>query len=104
MAHRVSYAEIVSDTAAIIGDVVYSTMITVDKQGRPRSRVLIVAWELEGEPPTGWLATYKTPVKAAHIAHNPHVTNSYWSPRQNVVSLDSILYRALKRTVRSCQE
>lgn len=90
MARLVSFADLRDDAAAIIGDVVYSTMITVDKQNRPRSRVLIVAWELEGEHPIGWLATNKTPVKAAHIARNPHVTTSYWSPRQNVVALDNI--------------
>lgn len=90
MARRVSYREIRDDAADIIGDVVYGTMATVDKVGRPRSRVLIVVWELDDERPHGWLGTYRTPVKPAHIANNPHVTTSYWSPRQNVVALDSV--------------
>lgn len=90
MARPVPYDEIREDAAAIIGDVVYSTMTTVDRQGRPRSRVLIIAWELDNDRPVGWLGTYRTRVKAAHIAHNPHVTASYWSPRQNVVAVDSI--------------
>lgn len=90
MARQVSYPEIRDDAAAIIGDIVYCTMITVDKLGRPRSRVLIVVWELDGDRPVGWLGTYKTPLKAAHIAHNPHVTTSYWNPRQNVVAVDSV--------------
>jgi general stress protein 26 len=74
-----------------MGDIVYATMTTVDRLGRPRSRVLIVAWELEAErPPVGWLATFKSPVKTAHLADNPHVTTSYWSPRQDAVYLDSV--------------
>ncbi|MGH9212779.1 MAG: hypothetical protein ACRD2C_19230 [Acidimicrobiales bacterium] len=28
-------------------------------------------------------------MKAAHLAHNPHLTTSYWSPRQDAVYLDS---------------
>ncbi|GAA4625393.1 pyridoxamine 5'-phosphate oxidase family protein [Actinoallomurus vinaceus] len=75
---------------AYIGDIVYATMTTVDAKGRPRARVLIPIWETAGDRPTGWLATYKTPVKAAHLARNPHATFSYWSPRQNAVSVDTV--------------
>jgi general stress protein 26 len=85
-----SFAQIRDDVAEIIGTIVYATMTTVDRRGRPRSRVLIVVWELDGPRPVGWLATFKTPVKAAHLAHNPHVTTSYWSPRQDAVYLDSV--------------
>lgn len=88
--HVGSFAEIRDDVAEIIGDIVYATMTTVDRRGRPRSRVLIVVWTLDGEQPVGWLGTFKSPVKAAHLAHNPHVTTSYWSPRQDVVYLDSV--------------
>jgi general stress protein 26 len=89
--HRTgSFAQIRDDVAEIIGTIVYATMTTVDRRGRPRSRVLIVVWELDGPRPVGWLATFKTPVKAAHLAHNPHVTTSYWSPRQDAVYLDSV--------------
>ena len=85
-----TFADIRDDVARITGDVVYATMTTVDRRNRPRSRVLIVVWELDGARPVGWLATFKTPVKAAHLAHNPHVTTSYWSPRQDAVTLDSV--------------
>lgn len=89
MAKLVTLDGLRADAATIIGDVVYATMTTVDIRQRPRSRVLIIVWELEGPDPVGWLATYKTPVKAAHIAANPHVGASYWSPQQNVVTIDS---------------
>ena len=79
-----------SQFAAYIGDIVYATMTTVDAKGRPRARVLIPIWETVDGRPIGWLATYRTPVKAAHLANNPHTTFSYWSPRQNAVSVDTV--------------
>ncbi|GAB3769027.1 pyridoxamine 5'-phosphate oxidase family protein [Microlunatus parietis] len=76
--------------AEIIGDIGYATMTTVDRRGRPRSRVLIAVWELDREVPVGWLGTFPTPVKLAHLADNPHATFSYWSPRQDTVALDTV--------------
>lgn len=88
MAQLVEYADLRNDAARIIGDVAYATMATVDPRGRPRTRVLIAVWELDGESPVGWLGTFPTPVKSAHLAHNPHVTMSYWSHRQDTVAVD----------------
>ncbi|NBM18394.1 pyridoxamine 5'-phosphate oxidase family protein [Streptomyces sp. GC420] len=68
----------------------YCTMITVDKKSRPRARVLLPIWETVDGRPVGWLAAYKTPVKVAHLANNPHTTYSYWNPRQNAVFIDSV--------------
>jgi general stress protein 26 len=90
MAQRVTLDDIRGDVTRIVGDVAYATMTTVDPAGRPRARVLIVVWEFEHDDPVGWLGTYRTPVKAAHIAANPHVTTSYWSPRQDVAAIDSV--------------
>ncbi|MER7005878.1 pyridoxamine 5'-phosphate oxidase family protein [Dactylosporangium sp. NPDC000555] len=75
---------------AYLREIVYATMTTVDAKGRPRARVLIAVWEQLDQGPQGWLATYKTPVKAAHLANNPHATFSYWSPRQNAVAIDTV--------------
>ncbi|WP_336205393.1 pyridoxamine 5'-phosphate oxidase family protein [Nonomuraea sp. LPB2021202275-12-8] len=85
-----SFTEIESQFNAYVGDIVYATMTTVDAKGRPRARVLIPIWEVVDGRPLGWLATYRTPVKAAHLANNPHTTFSYWSPRQNAVSVDTV--------------
>jgi general stress protein 26 len=85
-----SFDDLRDDVAKVMGDANYTTMTTVDHLGRPRSRPLIAVWELEPEAPVGWLATFKTPVKSAHIARNPHVTTSYWSPRNDFASLDSV--------------
>lgn len=72
-----------------IQDIGYCSLITVDRKGRPRARVLLPVWEVVDGRPVGWLAAFKTPVKTAHIANNPHVTCSYWSPRQNCVFIDA---------------
>jgi general stress protein 26 len=85
-----SFAEIQDKFFEYISDIVYATMITVDRKGRPRARVLLPIWEVVDGRPVGWLAAYKTPVKVAHLANNPHSTFSYWNPRQNAVFIDSI--------------
>ncbi|MEU4344610.1 pyridoxamine 5'-phosphate oxidase family protein [Nocardia sp. NPDC023852] len=84
-----SFAEIEAEFNAFVGRIVYATMVTVDAQNRPRTRVLIPVWENVDGHPLGWLATYKTPVKAAHIARNPHVNFSYWAPGHNSVAVDA---------------
>ncbi|MCA2230052.1 pyridoxamine 5'-phosphate oxidase family protein [Nonomuraea aurantiaca] len=88
--HVTSFAEIKDQFDTYIGDIVYATMTTVDQEGRPRAQVLIPVWESVDGLPLGWLATYKTPVKAAHLAGNPHSTFSYWTPKQNAVSIDTV--------------
>ncbi|MFI0448325.1 pyridoxamine 5'-phosphate oxidase family protein [Actinomadura sp. 6N118] len=85
-----TFTELQDEFDAYIGDIVYATMTTVDKKGRPRARVLIPIWEVVDGKPVGWLATYKTPVKEAHLANNPHTTFSYWTKRQNAVAVDTI--------------
>lgn len=84
------FSTISRDVSAIVSDIRYATMTTVDRLGRPRARVLIAVWEFDGTDPVGWLGTYPTPVKVTHLASNPHVTLSYWSPRQDVVALDCV--------------
>ncbi|MGK5534149.1 pyridoxamine 5'-phosphate oxidase family protein [Streptomyces sp. URMC 129] len=84
-----SFAEIEPQFRDYLSEIRYASMITVDAKGRPRARVLIAVWEVVGGRPLGWLVTYRTPVKAAHLAANPHTTFSYWSPRQNAVFIDA---------------
>ncbi|MFC4913317.1 pyridoxamine 5'-phosphate oxidase family protein [Actinomadura gamaensis] len=84
-----AFADVRPEFERYIGDIVYATMITVDAKSRPRARLLIPVWEIIEGSPTGWLATYRTPVKTAHLARNPHTTFSYWSPRQNAVHIDA---------------
>ncbi|MFI6284916.1 pyridoxamine 5'-phosphate oxidase family protein [Streptomyces sp. NPDC051018] len=73
-----------------VGDIRYATMVTVDAENRPRGRILLPVWEVVDGKPVGWLAAFRTPVKVAHLANNPHTTYAYWSPRQNAVFVDSV--------------
>src|SRR3712207_7515467 len=77
-----SFSEIKDEFFGYVSDIVHATMTTVDAKGRPRARILIAVWEVADGEPVGWLATFKTPVKTAHLAGNPHATFSYWEQRQ----------------------
>lgn len=68
----------------IAHSVVWCTMATVDRSGRPRSRVVHPVWERDGDGIVGWLGTRRTPLKVAHLAGCPHVSVSYWDPRHDV--------------------
>jgi len=63
--------------------IVWCSAATVDAQGRPRSRVLHPIWEWDGAALTGWIATARTPVKAAHLVASPFVSCNYWTPEQD---------------------
>lgn len=84
------FSEVRDTFFSYVRDIKYATMITVDRKHRPRARVLLPVWEVVDGRPVGWLAAYKTPVKAAHLADNPHTTYSYWNPRQNTVHVDAL--------------
>jgi hypothetical protein len=65
---------------AIANRIVWCTVATVDRRGRPRSRVLHPYWEQTEDGLVGWITTRPTPLKLAHLAHSPHVSCSYWDP------------------------
>jgi general stress protein 26 len=68
--------------------IVWCTVATVDRQGRPRSRILHPYWEYDGTSLTGWIVTRPTPVKVSHLARTPYVSCSYWDPSQDVAVAD----------------
>ncbi|MEV4755612.1 pyridoxamine 5'-phosphate oxidase family protein [Micromonospora sp. NPDC049559] len=91
MAQKVDKFSVIEDRFfEYIQGIKYCSLITVDKKGRPRARVLLPIWEVVDGQPVGWLAAYRTPVKVAHLARNPHVTCSYWDHSQNAVFVDSV--------------
>lgn len=85
-----SFSEIEAAFVKYVQQTVYCTMITVDRRNRPRARVVQPVWETVDERPVGWLAVFRTPVKAAHLANNPHTTYAYWHPCQDAVFVDSV--------------
>ncbi|HEY5647700.1 MAG TPA: hypothetical protein VIS76_17250 [Pseudomonadales bacterium] len=68
---------------AMAHQIVWCSAASVDRRGRPRSRVLHPIWEWNGAELTGWIATVPTPLKRAHIEAHPFVSCNYWSPTQD---------------------
>ena len=65
---------------AMAHQIVWCTVATVDKHGRPRSRILHPIWQWDGRQLVGWIATSPTPVKRAHLQASPYASLNYWSP------------------------
>jgi hypothetical protein len=70
---------------AIAHRVVWCTLATVDRRGRPRSRLVHPIWErLDDGGLVGWLTSRPTPLRRAHLATTPFVSCSYWDPAHDV--------------------
>ncbi len=67
-----------------ISRIVWCTFTTVDRRGRPRSRILHPIWE----GTTGWIATGRQSHKGKHIANNPFVSLTYWDPGHEQVHVE----------------
>jgi hypothetical protein len=82
-------ATVVEAFVAIAHRVVWCTLATVDRQGRPRSRVVHPIWERTGDGLVGWLISRPTPLRRAHLAANPFVSCSYWDPAHDIAVAES---------------
>ncbi|MCO1660366.1 pyridoxamine 5'-phosphate oxidase family protein [Pseudonocardia humida] len=60
--------------------VVWAAVATVDRRGRPRSRVLHPYWQRTPDGLVGWVFTRPTPLKLAHLAAAPFASCTYWDP------------------------
>ncbi|MEV7040318.1 pyridoxamine 5'-phosphate oxidase family protein [Amycolatopsis sp. NPDC051061] len=77
-------AELAGAFVRVAHRIVWCTLVTVDRRGRPRSRVVHPIWEDGPDGLTGWLFTRPTPLKVAHLAASPYVSCSYWDPQHEV--------------------
>jgi Pyridoxamine 5'-phosphate oxidase len=68
--------------------IVWASVATVDRAGRPRGRILHPFWEWDGANLVGWVATSPTPLKRAHLALHPHVSVTYWQPDQDTCTAE----------------
>lgn len=59
--------------------IVWCSVATVDRAGRPRSRVLHPVWTWDGAALVGWVGTTPSP-KRAHLKHSPYMSCNYWTP------------------------
>jgi general stress protein 26 len=79
-----SFAEIADEFNRRVRRIVWCTVSTIDRKGRPRSRILHPIWE----GTTGYIATGRHSFKEKHLAANPFVSLSYWDPQQEQVYAD----------------
>jgi hypothetical protein len=45
-------------------------------------------WEVENGAPLGWVGTSKSALKTRHLAANPYVSCSYWSPKHETAHVE----------------
>jgi hypothetical protein len=68
--------------------IVWCNVATVDRHGRPRSRVLHAIWELAPGVLHGWVITRPSPIKVAHLRMSPFVSCSYSDRVQGIAIAD----------------
>lgn len=82
-------AEIAPPFVEMAHRIVWATVATTAPSGRPRTRILHPIWQWDGEELVGWIATSPTPLKQAHLAHQPHVSLTYWDPSHDTCSVEA---------------
>jgi hypothetical protein len=80
--------EIAPAFVAMAHRIVWSTVATVEPDGRPRTRILHPIWEWEGGRLQGWIATGPTAVKRAAMETTPNVSVTYWDPSHDTCTAD----------------
>lgn len=73
---------------AMAHQIVWCSAATVDRQGRPRTRILHPIWEWKESQLVGWIGTGPTPAKRAHLNAHPYMSLSYWSPSHDTCVAD----------------
>ena len=78
------FSEIEEEFNKRVQRIVWCTAATVDRQGRPRTRILHPIWE----GTTGWIATGRASLKEKHLAANPYISLTYWDPQHQQIYAD----------------
>src|SRR5919112_4318570 len=76
--------ELLDEFVAIAHRIVWATLVTVDRRGRPRSRVVHPLWASDDDALVAWVTTRPTPLKVAHLERTPYVSVSYWDPAHDI--------------------
>lgn len=83
-----AYEEICPAFVEMAHRIVWCSAATVDRAGRPRSRILHPIWEWDGEALVGWIGTSRTPIKDAHLAASPNISLNYWDPSHDTCTAE----------------
>lgn len=81
---NVAFNDIETRFREIADRIVWCTFATVDRSGKPRSRILHPIWEGS----TGWIATGRHSHKEKHLSSNPYVSLTYWDPQHEQAIVD----------------
>jgi general stress protein 26 len=81
-----TFTEIQPEFFERIQKAVYCSMTTVDRRGRPRSRILHPVWDDH----TGWVISWPGSLKAQHLARNPYVSLAYIHDPTKPVYVDAL--------------
>jgi general stress protein 26 len=81
-----SFDDIKDEFMERVRAIVWCMAATVDRAGRPRTRVLHPIWE----GTTGWIATNRHSLKEKHLARNPHVSLGYWDREAGLAYVDAV--------------
>lgn len=73
MPHTTTFEEIKAEFTERVHAAMWCSAATVDRQQRPRSRVLHPIWE----GATGWIATTRHSPKSTHLAAHPYLSLAY---------------------------
>src|SRR6202158_901086 len=84
-----NFAEIEPEFMRRVERIVWCTVATVDRQGRPRTRILHPIWEVADGMPVGYIATGRHSLKEKHLAGTPYVSLTYWDPVHEQVYVDA---------------
>jgi general stress protein 26 len=68
-----SFADIETEFTRRVLEIVWCNVTTVNRQGRPRSRILHPIWQGS----TGWILSSRHSLKEKHLAKNPYVSLCY---------------------------
>src|SRR5687767_5420079 len=80
------FEDLQAEFLARVSQVVYCIMATIDRQNRPRSRVIHPIWD----GPIGWLISWPASHKAKHLARNPAVSLAYIPDKEMPVYVDGV--------------
>jgi general stress protein 26 len=83
------FAEMEPEFMRRVARIVWCTVATVDRKGRPRTRILHPIWEIVDGAPVGYIATGRQSHKEKHLARNPYVSLTYWDPAHEQVYVDA---------------
>jgi hypothetical protein len=84
------FADLQPDFLRLTAETAWCSLTTLDRRDRPRGRIVHPLWEIVDDRPVGWLATRRSPIKTAHLAHSPHVACAYWRPSHDAVLLQCL--------------